>query len=69
MELPMQNASHRYKLLESGKVAAPIQRGLHAEICDAICHEAEAADELLSVEVFRARANAHIHALKAAKAA
>ena len=65
----MPNASYRYKLLESGKVAAPIQRGPHHEICDAICHEAEAADELLSVEVFRARANAHIHALKAAKAA
>lgn len=65
----MPNASHRYKLLESGKVAAPIQRGPHHEICDAICHEAEAADELLSVEVFRARANAHIHALKTARAA
>lgn len=54
---------------DRAKVAAPLQRGPYAEICDAICHEAEAADELLSVEEFRARANAHIHALKAAKAA
>ena len=51
------------------KVAPPVQRGPHHEICDAICHEAEAADELLSVEEFRARANAHIHALKTARAA
>lgn len=45
------------------------QRGPHHEICDAICHEAEADFTFLTVSEFRARANAHIHALKAAKAA
>lgn len=51
------------------KVAPPVQRGPHHEICDAICHEAEADFTFLTVSEFRARANAHIHALKAAKAA
>ena len=63
------NASNILERRIAAKVSPPPQRGPHHEICDAICHEAEAADELLSVEEFRARANAHIHALKAAKAA
>jgi hypothetical protein len=65
----MQNASLQTLTRKPPSGSTQPQRGPHHEICDAICHEAEAADELLSVEEFRARANAHIHALKAAKAA
>lgn len=81
----MPNASHRYKLLESGKVAAPIQRGPHHEICDAICRKSQAAYDawletdsddagdpppLLTVDEFRARCNPEIEAeIRALKAA